>query len=138
MDYLWAPRHFDLVPALIEYDKKIASSLPRENLTYIVFAGFWEDQSTVPSDYLEVLDAIRERAKLLIVMGVPLVSLITSDWRAHVCKGIPRQPCQACSLTSLTSIERDNCELPHKKSCYLDLLWPREGGIACQNSSMRH
>ena len=77
IDYLWAPRHFDLVPALTAYHTKIAGNLSREQLTYITFAGFWEDQATIPNDYLEALDAIRERAKLLIVMGVPLVSPIT-------------------------------------------------------------
>lgn len=75
VDYLWAPRHFDLVPALTEYHNIVASSLSGQQLTYITFAGFWEDQSSVPSDYLEALDVIREKAKLLIVMGVPLVSL---------------------------------------------------------------
>ena len=70
-----------MVPALTQYDTKIASSLSRGQMTYVTFAGFWEDQSTVPSDYLEVLDAIRERAKLLIVMGVPLVRHVTSDCR---------------------------------------------------------
>ena len=74
VDYLWAPRHFDLVPALREYHNRIASGLSGQ-LTYITFAGFWEDQSSVPSDYLETLDVIREKAKMLIVMGVPLVSL---------------------------------------------------------------
>lgn len=64
----------DLIPNLNEYNSKIASALEEGQLIYITFAGFWEDQSHVPPEYLEVLDSIRQRAKLLIVMGVPTVS----------------------------------------------------------------
>lgn len=70
----------DLVPNLKEYDAKIASNLLHRQVTYITFAGFWEDQSEAPQDYLEVLDGIRSRAKLLIVMGVPLVSFVLFFW----------------------------------------------------------
>lgn len=73
IDYLWAPRHFDLVPNLQEYYKSVALLLPEKEVTYITFAGFWEDQSEVPADYLETLDMIRSRAKLLILIGVPTV-----------------------------------------------------------------
>ena len=77
VDYLWAPRHIDLVPTLAEYHAKVAEALPIGLLTYVTFAGFWEDQSEVPGDYLKVLDSIRARAKLLIVVAVPTV-------RAHL------------------------------------------------------
>ena len=72
---MWAPRHFDLVPALTEYHAKVAFAVPPGQLTYVTFAGFWEDQSEVPEDYLQTLDRIREAAKLLIIMAVPTVSL---------------------------------------------------------------
>ena len=75
IDYLWSPRHIDLVPNLQEYHRSVASLLPQNQVTYITFAGFWEDQAEVPNNYLETLEMIRGRAKLLIVMGVPTVSL---------------------------------------------------------------
>lgn len=82
VDYLWAPRHFDLVPNLKEYHTRVAGALSREQLLYITFAGFWEDQSLVPGDYLAALDEIRQGAKLLIIMGVPLVSLQAANLTA--------------------------------------------------------
>lgn len=72
LDFLWAPKYTDLTPNLVEYHAEIAPSSP---VSYVVFAGFWEDQQTVPEDFLEALDTIRDRAKSVVIIGVPRVRL---------------------------------------------------------------
>ena len=67
----------DLVPTLSEFDASIVTLHPEHHPVYITFAGFWEDKSTIPEDYLKVLETIRQRARMLIIMGVPLVSTFT-------------------------------------------------------------
>ena len=78
MHYLWAPRFMDLTPTLLEYHNTFSSGAAaaassREQLSYIVFAGFWEDQQAVPQDFLAALDTLRGAAKAVILVGVPRV-----------------------------------------------------------------
>lgn len=76
LDYLWAPRFMDLTPFLLEFHNGVISAESahnKEQLAYVVFAGFWEDKPEVPEDFLAALDTIRASAKTLIIMGVPRV-----------------------------------------------------------------
>ena len=78
MHYLWAPRFMDLTPTLLEYHNTFSSgdaaaASSREQLSYIVFAGFWEDQQAVPEDFLAALDTLQGAAKAVILVGVPRV-----------------------------------------------------------------
>lgn len=75
LDYLWAPKYSDLAANLLEYHSRVVAEakLARDKLTYVVFAGFWEDQQKVPDEYLRSLDVIRAAAKALVVIGVPRV-----------------------------------------------------------------
>lgn len=73
VDFLWAPKFNDLVKVLTTFHT--SSHVGSRQKSYITFAGMWETESHVPSEYLETLDFIRQDAKIIIVVSVPRVYL---------------------------------------------------------------
>ena len=92
VDYLWAPKYTDLSSNLREYHERVGYAAGAR-VSYLVFAGFWEDQQAVPEEYLTALDTIRSTAKSVILLSVPRVHTNAfPPWQSRILNQIVLYP----------------------------------------------
>ena len=74
--YMHSPKWKNQASILPEYFNNIAPGVRPVLLTSV---GYWESSSTIPDYYLAALDALKDRARKIIVVGVPTVRVPTEE-----------------------------------------------------------